>query len=589
MSEPTTNRPAGLPIGALKGVGLPVTPGARRDSGEEPSTGPAFAEDELVSAGGRHRGREDFFEDFMDADDEEAAISEIKNTPATYKHASLENEIEARITRNIQKLRAENPQGGFRAYRFITYDILRDAPADFFLRYENDVRDATGWVQSTLSEKGLADHVGEAQANPLDDAVQDKAFRHVQAVTAEYLERLPYKGFEKMILTYMISCDILGMSRLDPLWQDRSIDEILCNGPGDVQVEIKGQLHQVRACQFRDTAHLHNLLERLFGSIGKTVTKSTPLVKGRLYDNSRMFAVHQSVAPQGPNFSIRRHPEKFWRPIDLVELGSASPELFTDVGNMIHKGCSYIVIGGTSSGKTSLLNATSGFFDPDQRVLSLEDNLELRLNPKKLVGAPMECRPANPNKDGDTGVTMRDLVKASLQMRPDGIVIGEVTDGAMYDLCQALNTGHWGCSTVHANSPQDGIYRMVSLVTQAELITGDAALPLIAAAFDFIIMVEHFPVDGSRKITSVSEINAYPEIGDDGRYQLGLNPLWEFVPGELTEEEKVTGEWQKVGELSDIRRKRRHLDLTRSLTWEELMEISEVPEEFQPKKPKESS
>jgi len=577
-------------VGALKG--LPTAPTAPRTVSAPEDLAPeetAFAREELVSTGRAPQEGEAFFEEFLDSDEEEAAISQIKHVAPTFKHTSLENEIEARITKNIQRLRAEFPQGGFRAYRFITYDILRDAPADYFLRYEEDVRAATSWVQGQLSEKGLADYVGEAQANPLDDAIQDKAFRHAQAVTSEYLERLPYKGFEKMILVYMISCDILGLSRLDALWNDRSIDEILCNGPHDVQVEIKGQLHQVRACQFRDTAHLHNLLERLFGSISKTVTKTTPLVKGRLYDNSRMFAVHQSIAPQGPNFSIRRHPEKFWRPIDLVEYGSASPELLTDVGNMIYKGCSYIVIGGTSTGKTSLLNATSGFFDPDQRVLSLEDNLELRLNPKKLVGAPMETRQPNPNNPEDRGVTMRDLVKGSLQMRPDGIVIGEVTDGAMYDLCQALNTGHWGCSTVHANSPQDGIYRMVSLVTQAELITGDAALPLIAAAFDFIIMVEHFPVDGSRKVTSVSEINPYPEMGEDGRYQLGLDPLWEFVPEELTAEDKVVGDWHKVGELSDIRRKRRHLDLTKSLTWEELLEISDVPPEFQPKEPKELS
>jgi pilus assembly protein CpaF len=513
---------------------------------------------------------------FADDDEEGAALVRARNAnmlPEQRREASIEELIE----RNIDKLRREYPTGGIKASRYITSDILLRAPRGYFDKYENDVQLAVVSVQTTLADDKKSDVIAEAQANPLDDAQQDLAYRTIYAAALNYLTRLNYRNVEKQIVIYLICVEILGLGRLDSLWRDRRIDEIICNGPKDIQIEIRGELYKVPGCTFRDAEHLQGLIERLYRSVGKTLSRNTPQVKGRLHDNSRMFAVHTSVAPQGPNFNIRRHPEKIWTPNDHVELGSASPELMSFIGNLIYKGCSFVVIGGTSTGKTSLLNSLTGFYRPKQRILTLEDNIEMKPNPNKYLAAAMECRPPVPDRPDDKGVTMRDLVKGAMQLNPAVIIIGEVTDGAAYDLAQALNTGHAGASTIHANSEYDGIYRIASLIAQGELVSMEGALPLIAAAFDFIIHVEHFPVDGTRRIASVSEVAPYPvRPKDGGDMILPVHPLWKFQADPVLTDGKVTGKWVQTGQISEHRRQRRHLDIERDLTWEELKVLSRV-------------
>lgn len=576
--EPTTN--SGLPLGTLNfgnnGGGKRIK---QSDEEKPEESKDIFA---VASADKKPAVQDEYFNEYF-TDDEDEDIEKIKAAPVTFKHQNQYNKIDEVLNKRLKTLREKFPMGGLTSFRFISTQELLNAPPDFFHRFETDVKEITNMVQTAISEKGQSDLVGAAQANPFDEKTQDIAFRAVQAVTSEFMSNMPYKGTDRSVIIYMTCMDIIGMSRIEPLWRDRDIDEIIINGPDDIQVEMRGQLYKATACRFRDSDHLENLLERIFSTIGKSLSRTTPYLDGRLYDQSRIAATHRTISPAGPNVAIRRHPEKYWTPMELIKFGAASEEMLTDVGNWINKGCSYIVIGGTSSGKTSLLNATSCFFDPEQRILTLEDNLELKLHPGKLVAAPMECVPPNPNKAGDHGITMRELVRACLRMRPDGIVIGEVRDGAMYDLCQALNTGHWGCSTVHANSPYDGIYRMQSLVTQAELIGPEQALPLIAAAFDFIIMQERFPADGSRKITSICEIDPYPSIGDDGRLKLGIRELWKFKSEEGLVDGKVKGTWEKQGDISQLRRENRHLDLTPFKTWSELVELCTIPDKLQPK------
>lgn len=516
------------------------------------------------------------FNEYFDEDEETKALRQRKNSNTLQENYGVEGDRIAKdLENNFRALKAKYPAGGLKASRFITYEILKDAPAGYFSRFDEDVEKVVTWVQHNLASREKSDIIGDAISNPTDDALQESAFRTVQNFTIEYMERMNYRGIEKEIVKTLVCNEIIGFSRLDPLWRDRKIDEILCNGPHDVQVEINGRLHRVPACQFRDEAHLMTLLERLYGAIGKSVSRTTPLVKGRLHDNSRMFAAHSSIAPKGPNYSIRRHPEKFWTPADIVVRGSASPDVMTFIGNLVLKGCSFVVIGGTSTGKTSMLNALTGFYRPDVRLLTLEDNLEMKPNPNKMLAAAMECKPPAPDRPNDRGVTMRDLVKGSLQLRPDGVIIGEVTDAAAYDLCQALNTGHFGASTIHANSEFDGIYRIASLVAQSELVSSEGALPLIAAAFDFIIHLEHFPIDGSRRIVSISEVSPYPDTNEYGRMTLPVNRMWRFVEDGM-QNNKVVGHYEQVGEMSAIRRERRHLDMERDLTWEELQELSKI-------------
>jgi pilus assembly protein CpaF len=515
-----------------------------------------------------------YFQDFIEPDDEDNYVKEMQSNSYEFS-GDNHNKTLAQIEASFRKLRSENPTGGLKSFRFLTTEIMLNAPQDFFDRYEENAEKGTQYVQDGIASKGSSEIIEKVQRDLNNDEAQDEAFRIIQGLAVEYLTQINVRGIERQVITYMIMSDIMGMSRIDPLWIDSSVNDLLINGPQDVQVEIRGHLYKVPSCHFRNVEHLENLIERIFGSIGKTLSRTTPYLDGRLYDQSRIAATHRIISPAGPNVAIRKSPDRFWTPEDLISLGSASQEMMTELGNFIYKGCSFIVIGGTGSGKTSALNALTGFFDPTQRVVTLEDTLELKPNPHKLIAAPMECVPANANKAGDLGVTMRELVRASLRLAPDGILIGEVRDGAMYDLCQALNTGHWGASTVHANSPDDGIFRMQSLAAQSGVVTDEGAINLIASAFDFIVMVEQFPEDGTRKITSIAEIDHRPIIEANGRSRLGTVPLWEYQ-SEGMMEDIVIGEWVKVGELSDIRKKQRRLDLTKSLDWDELTEISKI-------------
>jgi pilus assembly protein CpaF len=511
------------------------------------------------------------FDEFFNDDDETEALDRVKNvTTPMHNYGSIELAIE----KNIKDFRNKFPMGNYQSSQFITTEILLNATPGFFEKYDEILKTTVDFVQTMIADNNQASVIGEAQADPTNEEKCEAAYRIVQAATADYLDKHSmHRGVEKSIVMKMACDEIIGFSKLDPLWRDKDVDEILCNGPKDIQVEIKGKLYKVPGCTFRDANHLMTLIERLYGAIGKQVSRTTPIVDGRLHDNSRMAVVHTSVAPAGPNFSIRRHKEDFIAPSQLIEWGTAPPELLTFLGNLIYKGCSVLIIGGTGSGKTTLLGALTAYLRPDHRVITLEDNLELKLAPNKLIAAPMECIPGRSDAPG-SGVSMRDLVKASLRQRPNAIIVGEVRDGSAWDLTQALNTGHYGMSTIHANNEYDGIYRLTSLVSLGGLMQGQDTLPLIAASFDVIVRIEKFPTDGSRKIVSVSEVAPFPEKRESGDVYLPVRRLWEFVDEGLSPDLKVKGHWEKVGEMGEERRMFRRLDLERDLTWEELTELS---------------
>lgn len=466
---------------------------------------------------------------------------------------------------------------GASATRFLTTDLLKSAPVDFFDRFDSIVAKTVSEVQTQLSSSDRSSLVSEANSDPTNETLETRAFREVRALTAKQLENSPHDALDRAIITNLVCNEIVGFGRLDPLWRDKSVDEIICNGPYDVQVEIAGKLSRVPACRFASQDHLTQLINKLYAPLGKGLSPTTPLVKGRMHDNSRLFAVSTNVAPSGPNLNIRRHKDSYRGPEFLISKGSADEKILTWLGNMIYQGASWLIIGGTSTGKTTLLSALSAFFREDGRVLSIEDNIELKLHPAKLYASPMECVNNRIEGNGEGGITMRDLVKSALQMRPDGIVIGEVTDGAAYDLCQALNTGHWGCSTLHANSEKDAMNRIMSLVSQDGTVTGESVLSLVSSAFDFIIHAEHFAEDGSRKITSVSEVGL-PVRNEHGELIVPTNRIWTFRTEGIVDH-RVTGRWEKVGELSDERRRRLRLDLAKEMTWEDLNEIAKIGED----------
>jgi len=515
-----------------------------------------------------------------DDDDEEAALANAKAT-STLQHIETENEkfdpILAMIEKNIRDLQRKHPTGGIKAARYINSEVLIAAPKNFFYKYETSIQEGSRYVRDTMGQSERAEIIRRAQENPTDDGYQDEAFYAVSSYTSEYLEKSGWRDIHRKIVHSMICNEILGFGRLEPLWRDRRIDEIICNGPYDIQVEMKGRLLKVPGCQFKDQAHLMSLMERLYGAIGKIIAAKTPIVEGRLHDKSRMNIVHTSIAPDGPNVNIRRHPEGFWTPEQLVNFGSAPAEMMTYLGNLIYKGVSVLVIGGTGSGKTSMLNSLTGFYNPDARIVTLEDNLEMKPNPKKMLAAAMETKMAT--SDSDSSTTMRTLVKTSLRMRPDVILVGEVRDDAAYDLSQALNTGHYGASTIHANSAQDAIPRVSSLISQSGLTTIQGALDMISAAFDIIVVTKRFPMDGSRKIIAIEEVSK-DIVNIEGRLSLKTIPLWKFVEEGTDENRRVRGYWEQTGELSQERIDTKMLDIQEDLTWEELKELSSIPEGY---------
>lgn len=483
--------------------------------------------------------------------------------------------IDRRIADSIRELRLKYPTDGLKASRFITSEILMAAPTDYFEKYEKDLYSLVAAIQTSIAERNVSDVVARAQQNPTDDGFQEAAYRLVHNSAADNAERLQWRGTDRSILLNLAVNEVIGFSRLDPLWRDSKIDEIICNGPSDIQVGISGKLYRVPACKFRDADHLMSMIERLYTAVGRTVSRTRPLSKARLHDMSRMHTVHQAVAPNGPILNIRRHPKDFWTPKKMVDLGAASEEVMTTIGNLVYKGASYLVVGGTYTGKTSMLNALTGFYPGNLRILTLEDSIEMKPNPNKLLAPAMECIPPSPDNANQRGITMRDLTKGATQMRPDVIIVGEVVDGAAYDLCSALNTGHAGASSLHANSVDEAVTRLATMIGQGEVVQAEAAVPMIAAAFDFVIFLDRWNIDGSKRISAVVEVPTTPDYGPDGRPFLKMNPLWQFVEDGIRDD-RVVGHYERVGELSDDIKRRHSLELEDDFSWEELVELSRV-------------
>lgn len=261
----------------------------------------------------------------------------------------------------------KNNYQGIKSSRYLTTEILLKAPEDYFDKYQYYVKKATSAIREEISNNDTISAIfKDAVRNPINEAYQESAFQNVRGFTEAFLEDnnkfLDKNGnsLEKMILDKekkllraLIINELLGLGVIDPLWRDKNVTEIMCNGPYDIQIEMSGELYKVKSCKFRDSSHLMDRIEKLYSAINKQVSLTTPLVKGRLPDKSRMFTVHDSVAPDGPNISIRKHPASFWTPEAIISKGSATEEIMTFIGNYIYKGASVLVNGGTHSLKSS--------------------------------------------------------------------------------------------------------------------------------------------------------------------------------------------------------------------------------------------
>ncbi len=315
-------------------------------------------------------------------------------------------------------------------------------------------------------------------------------------------QKIQLNAQERTDIVSQMLDDMLGLGPLEPLLADDKITEIMVNGPNQIYVEKGGRL-TLTDVTFRDNQHAQSVATRIVTAIGRRIDESSPLCDARLMDGSRVNIIIPPLAIDGTSITIRKFSKKKIT-LDVMEgYGSLSPTMRKVLEIAGRCRCNILISGGTGSGKTTLLNAISQMIDPAERIVTIEDAAELQLQQPHVVR--LETRPANLEGDGE--ITMRDLLKNSLRMRPDRIIVGETRGGEAIDMLQAMNTGHDGSfSTVHANRPREALMRLENMVGLAGVNLAPRAIrQLIASAVDMIVQVSRMR-DGSRRITHISEV-----------------------------------------------------------------------------------
>jgi pilus assembly protein CpaF len=315
-------------------------------------------------------------------------------------------------------------------------------------------------------------------------------------------QRVELNEVEESALANELTDDMTGLGPLEPFLEDDEVTDILANGPFDVFVERRGKLEKTTA-QFRDAQHLVNIAQRIASAIGRRIDEASPMVDARLADGSRVNIVLPPLVLNGGSISIRKFPKRSLTLEGMGRLGSLSREIAQLLQIAACSRLNILISGGTGSGKTTLLNAISQYIDRDERVITIEDAVELRLQQPHVV--QMETRP--PNIEGVGHIPQRELVRNSLRMRPDRIIVGEVRGPEAFDMLQAMNTGHDGSmSTIHANSPRDALFRLENMVMMANLNVPLRAIRMqIASALNLVVHVERMR-DGIRRIQQIAEI-----------------------------------------------------------------------------------
>jgi pilus assembly protein CpaF len=344
-------------------------------------------------------------------------------------------------------------------------------------------------------------------------------------------------GVEKQQISDEVLDEVFGLGPLEPLLQDPTISDILVNGHKQVYVERKGLL-ELTSVTFRDDQHLLRIIDKIVSQVGRRVDESTPMVDARLMDGSRVNAIIPPLALDGPLMSIRRFSQDKLMAADLVERKAMTPGMMELLEGAVKAKLNVIIAGGTGSGKTTLLNALSAFIGSKERIVTIEDAAELQL--KQPHVARLETRP--PNLEGTGAVRQRELLINSLRMRPDRIVVGEVRGGEALDMLQAMNTGHDGSlTTVHANSPRDGISRLEVMVSMANANMQLTSIrQQIASAVHVLVQASRFS-DGSRRVTSVTEVTGME--GD----MVTLQDIYVFEKRGLSPEGRVIGRFAATG------------------------------------------
>ena len=345
--------------------------------------------------------------------------------------------------------------------------------------------------------------ISEIDPRRLENIEPTEAREAVESAARELLdEEAPdFYGRARDQVVAMVADEVLGLGPIEPLIRDDTLSEVMVNAPDRVYIERRGLIELSGIC-FLDAAHIMRVIERIVSPLGRRVDESSPMVDARLADGSRVNAVIPPIT-RGPAITIRKFKRERFTMRDLVLLGTLNRRLAEFTEACVRARVNILVSGGTGSGKTTFLNVLSHAIPEEERIVTIEDPIELQLNQDHVVA--MEARP--PNLEGKNQVTQRDLVRNALRMRPDRILVGEVRGGEAFDMMQAMNTGHDGSlSTLHSNSPRDALARVENMVLMASLdLPARAIREQLAAAIQLIIQLARFR-DGSRKISQITEV-----------------------------------------------------------------------------------
>ena len=381
--------------------------------------------------------------------------------------------------------------------------------------------------------------IEELDPSKLDGLEPAKAREAVESsARALIAEEMPgIVGMTRDELVTAVADEVLGLGPIEPMLRDNSISEIMVNAPDTVFYEKDGRLY-LSPIRFRDAGHILRIAERIIAPLGRRVDESSPMVDARLADGSRVNIIIPPVAPKSPTITIRKFRQDKMTIEDLIATGTLTRELAEFLRACIQVKLNIVISGGTGTGKTTLLNALSAFIPDDERIITIEDPTELRLQQAHLVS--LEARP--PSLEGKGEVTQRDLVRNCLRMRPDRILVGEVRGPEAFDMMQAMNTGHEGSlTTIHSNSPRDALARVENMILMAGL-----DLPLRAireqmvSALQVVVQIARMP-DGSRKIITVAEIT-----GMEGQV-VTMQDIYRFEKRGIDTEGRIVGDFHPTG------------------------------------------
>lgn len=385
---------------------------------------------------------------------------------------------------------------------------------DYGLKSEQTYQELKFQLHQYLIGEIEHDHVGLLSLDR--EEIEGYVGEKVAAYVAE--KHLPISGYDLENLVKEVVDELAGYGPLESLIKDDGISDILVNGHKKIFIERDGRL-ELSTLRFIDDEHVLRVIRRILAHLGRRIDEASPMVDARLPDGSRVNAIIPPLALDGPCLSIRKFRRQPLLSGELLQLGTLDREMLSFLTVAVEKRCNLIVSGGTGAGKTTLLNVLSRFIPNSERIVTIEDAAELQLEHDHVVR--LETRPSNIENSGE--ISARELVKNSLRMRPDRIVLGEVRGEEVMDMLQAMNTGHDGCmSTVHANSPEDAMLRFEMLAGLAKFQgTENTLRKMIAAAIELVVQIARMP-NGQRKVVSITEV-----VGvRDGHFV--LNELYKY-------------------------------------------------------------